>query len=224
VTAQREIEMAVRDANAKGQLKGSHPLPAKADVTVGGITSNLRSTTTSSWREDVQARSRVSSKGRDCSTWFGAARRRRLGSATSEQRRLVREKLSILIPASSLGDSAGHASSGVASVYSGRQTASGEMMDPGKMTAAHPTLPFGIQITVVNHSNGRSTVVRINDRGPFVRGRVIDLSPGAGRALGVDGLAHVSLIVGNVRIDDKAKRPPEQPPATKPIAEETHAE
>jgi hypothetical protein len=60
------------------------------------------------------------------------------------------------------------------------------------------TLPFGTKVTVVNHTNGRSAVVRINDRGPFVRGRVIDLSPAAARALGVDGLAPVSLIVGSL--------------------------
>jgi rare lipoprotein A len=83
--------------------------------------------------------------------------------------------------------------SGIASVYSGQHTASGETMKTGEMTAAHRTLPFGTKVTVVNHNNGRSTVVRINDRGPFVRGRVIDLSPAAGRALGVDGLALVSL-------------------------------
>jgi rare lipoprotein A len=88
-------------------------------------------------------------------------------------------------------------SSGIASIYSDRQTASGEIMDPGKMTAAHRTLPFGTRVTVVNRSNGRSVVVRINDRGPFVRGRVIDLSPAAGRALNMDGLASVSLIVGD---------------------------
>ncbi len=62
-------------------------------------------------------------------------------------------------------------------------------MDPGALTAAHRTLPFGTEVTVINHDNGRSVVVRINDRGPFVRGRVIDLSPAAARALGVDGLA-----------------------------------
>jgi rare lipoprotein A len=83
--------------------------------------------------------------------------------------------------------------SGIASVYSGQHTASGETMNSGDMTAAHRTLPFGTKVTVVNHNNGRSAVVRINDRGPFVRGRVIDLSPAAGRALGVDGLALVSL-------------------------------
>ena len=59
--------------------------------------------------------------------------------------------------------------SGIASVYGGQQTASGETMNSGDMTAAHRTLPFGTKVTVVNHNNGRSAVVRINDRGPFVR-------------------------------------------------------
>lgn len=85
---------------------------------------------------------------------------------------------------------------GIASVYSGGRTASGERMNAGAMTAAHRTLPFGTLVTVVNHSNGRVAMVRINDRGPFVRGRVIDLSPAAARALGVSGLAPVSLNVG----------------------------
>lgn len=85
---------------------------------------------------------------------------------------------------------------GIASVYSGGQTASGERMNAGAMTAAHRSLPFGTLVTVVNHHNGRIAMVRINDRGPFVRGRVIDLSPAAARALGVSGLAPVSLSVG----------------------------
>ena len=88
--------------------------------------------------------------------------------------------------------------SGIASVYSGRLTASGELMRPDTLTAAHRTLPFGTQVTVLNRRNGRSAVVRINDRGPFVRGRVIDLSPAAARALGIDGLASVSLTVGGI--------------------------
>jgi peptidoglycan lytic transglycosylase len=86
--------------------------------------------------------------------------------------------------------------SGVASVYSDRHTASGERMNSGAMTAAHRTLPFGTMVTVVNNHTGRSVVVRINDRGPFVRGRVIDLSPAAARTIGVNGLAAVSLKVG----------------------------
>jgi rare lipoprotein A len=87
--------------------------------------------------------------------------------------------------------------SGIASVYSDKETASGEPMVPAAMTAAHRTLPFDTEVTVINHDNGRSAVVRINDRGPYVQGRVIDLSPAAALALGVDGLASVSLIVGH---------------------------
>ena len=86
--------------------------------------------------------------------------------------------------------------SGIASVYSGGHTASGERMNASSMTAAHRTLPFGTSVTVVNNHNGRTVVVRINDRGPFVRGRVIDLSPAAARAIGVSGVAPVSLTVG----------------------------
>jgi rare lipoprotein A len=92
--------------------------------------------------------------------------------------------------------------SGIASVYSDQHTASGEHMNSGAMTAAHRTLPFGSRVTVVNHNNGRSAVVRINDRGPFVHGRVIDLSPAAARVLGIDGLASVSLTT-----QPKAHRP-----------------
>ncbi len=65
------------------------------------------------------------------------------------------------------------------------------------MTAAHRTLPFGTLVRVTNQHTGRSVVVRINDRGPFIRGRVIDLTPAAARALGFSGLAPVDLeIVG----------------------------
>jgi len=85
---------------------------------------------------------------------------------------------------------------GYASVYSSRRTASGERTNAGAMTAAHRTLPFGTSVIVVNNRNGRSVMVRINDRGPFVRGRVIDLSPAAARAIGVSGLTPVSLTVG----------------------------
>jgi len=72
-------------------------------------------------------------------------------------------------------------------------------MNPDAMTAAHRTLPFGSIVTVVNNRNGRSVTVRINDRGPFVHGRVIDLSPAAARVLGFNGLAPVSLSVGERR-------------------------
>lgn len=77
--------------------------------------------------------------------------------------------------------------------YSGGKTASGERMNSNAMTAAHRTRSFGSHVTVTSHSNGRSVTVRINDRGPFVRGRCIDLSTGAARALGMGGLQKVSL-------------------------------
>ena len=87
------------------------------------------------------------------------------------------------------------AESGVASVYaySGQRTANGERARPDGLTAAHRTLPFGTRVGVTNKSNGRSVVVRINDRGPFVRGRIIDLTPAAAQALGFGGLAHVTI-------------------------------
>ena len=84
--------------------------------------------------------------------------------------------------------------SGGASWYGhGSRTASGERFNPGGMTAAHRSLPFGTRVKVVHRGTGRSVVVRINDRGPFVRGRIIDLSRGASRALGMGGVAQVAL-------------------------------
>jgi rare lipoprotein A len=86
--------------------------------------------------------------------------------------------------------------SGIASVYSfeaGSRTASGERLDPDALTAAHRTLPFGTKVRVTNRKNGLAAVVTINDRGPFVRGRVIDLTPAAAQALGISGLANVTI-------------------------------
>ena len=77
--------------------------------------------------------------------------------------------------------------------FHGRRTASGETFNTGEMTAAHRTLPFGTRVRVTNERTGRSTVVRINDRGPFAHGRVIDLSQAAARAVGMSGVASVSL-------------------------------
>jgi rare lipoprotein A len=87
------------------------------------------------------------------------------------------------------------AQSGVASVYSGGKTANGERAHAHGMTAAHRTLPFGTMVRVTHRKSGKSVVVRINDRGPFIRGRVIDLTPAAARALGFNGLAPVVLAV-----------------------------
>jgi rare lipoprotein A len=94
---------------------------------------------------------------------------------------------------------------GMASVYCFRNgpTASGERSRPAVLTAAHKTLPFGTLVEVTNRNNGRSIVVRINDRGPFVDGRVIDLTPAAALALKLDGLAPVTLRVLNHRRDER---------------------
>jgi rare lipoprotein A len=99
--------------------------------------------------------------------------------------------------------------SGIASIYStdsGSRTASGQRLNPKALTAAHRTLPFGTKVHVTNKKNGRSVVVTINDRGPFIRGRVIDLTPAGARALGFSGLTKVALEI---------ERPVE--PQTKPM-------
>lgn len=88
-----------------------------------------------------------------------------------------------------------HAQSGIASVYSGERTANGEYAHAGRLTAAHRSLPFGTLVRVTHNRTHRSVVVRINDRGPFVGGRIIDLTPAAARAIGFNGLAPVTVTV-----------------------------
>ena len=89
------------------------------------------------------------------------------------------------------------AQSGIASIYAyaGEKTASGEKAHPGGLTAAHRTLPFGTKVRVTNKRNGRSVTVRINDRGPYVHDRLIDLSRATARYLGFEskGLARVRV-------------------------------
>ena len=90
---------------------------------------------------------------------------------------------------------------GLASYYGrghdGQRTASGETFDMSRMTAAHRSLPFGTRVRVTNLDNGREAVVRINDRGPFRRGRVIDVSLAAARKLGFvgRGIARVRVTI-----------------------------
>ena len=96
----------------------------------------------------------------------------------------------------------GKRQSGIASIYdrsSGKDTASGEPLNESALTAAHRTLPLNTVVELTNSRTGQKTLVRINDRGPFVDGRIIDLTPAAARALGVDGLASVSLEVVSLR-------------------------
>lgn len=82
----------------------------------------------------------------------------------------------------------------------GRPTASGERFEPEAMTAAHPTLPFGTRL-MVTAANGRTVIVRINDRGPFRGGRVVDLSHGAARLLDLDHLVDRRVVLRVARPD-----------------------
>ncbi len=86
--------------------------------------------------------------------------------------------------------------------FEGRKTANGEVFDQSKNTAAHKTLPFGTKVTVKNLKNGKTVKVRINDRGPFVAGRIIDLSRKAAKNIDL-----VNAGVGSVEIRYKRKKP-----------------
>jgi rare lipoprotein A len=89
------------------------------------------------------------------------------------------------------------ASQGVASFYTeGTQTASGEKFNTMELTAAHPTLPFGTRLRVTDVGSGRSVTVRVNDRGPYIPGRIVDVSYSAANALGMVGKG-----VANVKLD-----------------------
>lgn len=101
-----------------------------------------------------------------------------------------------LFSAGTAGDAAAGAQCGTASWYKmGHTTASGERYNPDGLTAAHRSLPFGTMVTVKNLRNGRSVRVRINDRGPFVKGRIIDVSRGAARKLGMMGSGTAKVAV-----------------------------
>ena len=98
----------------------------------------------------------------------------------------------------SSGSYGGGGSHGMASYYwQGQMTASGARFNPSGMTAAHRSLPFGTRVLVTNKRNGRSVTVTINDRGPFIKGRIIDLSRGAASVIGMtqSGVAPVSISV-----------------------------
>jgi rare lipoprotein A len=99
--------------------------------------------------------------------------------------------------ASRNGKAAASVRTGIASqyTYSRGRTASGERLNPAAMTAAHRTFAFGTLVRVTHRKSGRTVVVRINDRGPFIRGRIIDVTPAAARVLGFSGLAPVTLAV-----------------------------
>jgi len=100
------------------------------------------------------------------------------------------------------------AQTGSASWYAldGRMTANGERMNSRRMTAAHRRLPFGTRIRVTNLRNGKSVVVRVNDRGPFAKGRVLDVSKAAARRLGFLGRGHTRVKISVVGKGKKSHR------------------
>jgi rare lipoprotein A len=94
--------------------------------------------------------------------------------------------------------SAGSACGGASWYALHSRTASGERMNPSALTAAHRTLPLGSRVKVTNQRNGKTVVVRINDRGPFVRGRMLDLSKGAASRLGFIGAGHTNICMARL--------------------------
>jgi peptidoglycan lytic transglycosylase len=116
----------------------------------------------------------------------------------------------VLLPSVSMASQ-----SGIASVYStkhGMKTASGARMTNHALTAAHRTLPFGTKVRVTHSKSRKSVVVTITDRGPFIRGRIIDLTPAAARLLGFSGLAPVTIAIGNAEPERRLQK--EETPAT----------
>ena len=100
-----------------------------------------------------------------------------------------------LMVGASVSDAAAHLEGGAPRVVI---SAPSERMNPSALTAAHRTLPFGTRLKVTNSNNGRSVVVRINDRGPFIRGRMLDLSRGAASQLGFISSGHTAVCVARV--------------------------
>ena len=109
---------------------------------------------------------------------------------------MVRIKITLAIALLAIASCPVRAENGVAAFYGGGQTASGEVTGPNGLTAAHRTLPFGTKVLVTNARNGKTVVVRITDRGPYGRGRIIDVSRAAARELDMidSGTATVSVV------------------------------
>ena len=119
------------------------------------------------------------------------------------------------MPEENGGEDGAPAETGRASWYDlDSKTASGEMMDGEALTAAHPTLPLGSQVRVANLDNGRAVVVRINDRGPFAKDRIIDLSKAAAETIGMveAGVARVSVSLVESEVASNVKASSEAPP------------
>src|ERR1700730_13576140 len=109
---------------------------------------------------------------------------------------MVRIKITLAIVLLAIASCPVRAENGVAAFYGGGRTASGEVTGPTGLTAAHRTLPFGTRVLVTNVRNGKTVIVRITDRGPYGRGRIIDISRAAARELDMidSGTAMVSVV------------------------------
>ena len=122
----------------------------------------------------------------------------RVRMASAIHRRVVAKKRAQSLASRRPAATNGNAREGIASFYSsGEKTASGEKFDAKELTAAHRTLPFGTKLRVTNVATGQSVTVRVNDRGPFVPGRVVDVSHSAAESIGMvgKGIAKVKLDV-----------------------------
>jgi rare lipoprotein A len=109
---------------------------------------------------------------------------------------MVARKIALVMVLTAIASGPVLAESGLASFYGGGRTASGEVTGPTGLTAAHRTLPFGTKVVVTNLRSGKTVVVRITDRGPYRRGRIIDVSRAAALELGMisRGTAMVSIM------------------------------
>src|SRR6266849_6994988 len=109
---------------------------------------------------------------------------------------MIASKIALAIVSTAIAICPVRAESGLASFYGGGRTASGEVTGPAGLTAAHRTLPFGTKVVVTNLRSGKSVVVRITDRGPYGRGRIIDVIRAAARELDMinSGTAMVSIV------------------------------
>src|SRR5713226_4238533 len=109
---------------------------------------------------------------------------------------MVASKMALVMVLTAIASGPVRAESGLASFYGGGRTASGEVTGPAGLTAAHRTLPFGTKVVVTNLRSGKTVVVRITDRGPYGRGRIIDVSRAAARELDMidSGTTMVSIV------------------------------
>jgi rare lipoprotein A len=108
---------------------------------------------------------------------------------------MVLSKIALVMVSTAIASGPVRAESGLATFYSGGRTASGEITGPTGLTAAHRTLPFGTKVVVTNLRSGKTVIVRITDRGPYRRGRIIDVSRAAARELDMIGSGTIMVSV-----------------------------